>query len=92
MRIDSLNKVNQLYKTNSAKSAARFQSSSYSDKLEISETGKSYQVAKQILAKTADVRMDKINDIKKRMEAGSYHVTMEDLANKLVENYFDETI
>lgn len=89
MRIDAFNKVNQVYKTNSAKSTTKVQGSSFSDKLEISEAGKSYQVAKQVVAKTPDVRMDKINDIKQRMEAGTYHVSIEELASNMVEKFFD---
>ncbi len=92
MRIDAFNKVSQLYKTNSVKSTAKSQGTSFSDKLELSQTGKDYQVAKQIMARTPDVREAKINDIKQRMEAGAYHVNIEDVADKLVEEYFSDTI
>jgi negative regulator of flagellin synthesis FlgM len=87
MRIDAFNKVSQLYKTNSVKSAAKSQGSSFSDKLEISQTGKDYQVAKQLVARTPDIREAKVNDIKQRMEAGAYHVSIEDVANKLVDEF-----
>ena len=87
MRIDAFNKVSQLYKTNSVKSATKSQGSSFSDKLEISQTGMDYQVAKQHVARTPDIREDKVNDIKQRMEAGAYHVSIEDVANKLVDEF-----
>ena len=45
-----------------------------------------------ILAHVEDIRMDKVNDIKRRMESGTYNVTGEEVANKLVENYFDQII
>ncbi len=90
MRIDAFNKVSQLYKTNSAKSTTKSQGSSFSDKLEISQTGKDYQVAKQLVARTPDIRETKVNDIKQRMEAGTYHVSIEDVANKLVDEYLGD--
>ncbi len=92
MRIDAFNKVSQLYKTNSVKSTTKSQGSSFSDKLEISQTGKDYQVAKQLVARTPDIRETKVNDIKQRMETGAYHVSIEDVANKLVEEYLSDTI
>jgi negative regulator of flagellin synthesis FlgM len=92
MRIDAFNKISQLYKTNSVKSTAKSKGTSFSDTLEISQTGKDYQVAKQLVARTPDIRETKVNDIKQRMEAGAYHVNIEDVANKLVDEYFDETI
>jgi negative regulator of flagellin synthesis FlgM len=90
MRIDAFNKVSQLYKTNSVKSTTKSQGSSFSDKLEISQTGKDYQVAKQLVARTPDIRETKVNDIKQRMEAGTYHVSIEDVANKLVDEYLGD--
>lgn len=90
MRIDAFNKVSQLYNTNSTKSTAKVKGSSFSDKLEISQTGKDIQVAKQIVAKTPDVREDKINEIKRQMEAGTYQINIKDVADKLVNQYFDE--
>lgn len=92
MRIDAFNKISELYKTSNVKSTAKTSNSSFSDKLEISQAGKDYQVAKQIVARTPDVRESKISEIKQRMEAGAYHVNIEDVANKLVDNYFDDTI
>ncbi len=92
MRIDAFNKVSQLYNSNSVKSTAKAKGSSFSDKLEISQTGKDYQVAKQIVARTPDIREATVNDIKQRMEAGTYNVTIKDVADKLVDEYFSETI
>ena len=88
MRIDAFNKVSQLYKTNSMKSTAKTKSSSFSDTLEISQLGKDYQVAKQIVAQTPDVREDKVNEIKQRLDAGTYDVSNEEVAEKLVEEFF----
>lgn len=92
MRIDAFNKISQIYNTGKVKSTAKVKSSSFSDQLEISQLGKDYHVAKQIVAQTPDVREDKINEIKQRMEAGNYQVSMQEVADKLVDRYFDETV
>lgn len=84
MRIDALNKINEIYKASSVKSTSKAKGSSFSDMLEISQTGKDYQIAKQIVARTPDVREAKINEIKERMQAGTYNVTIEDVADKLI--------
>ncbi|MDF2537037.1 MAG: hypothetical protein K0S76_58 [Herbinix sp.] len=90
MRIDAFNKVSQLYNTSKVKSTAKATGSSFSDMLEISQTGKDYQVARQIVSRTPDIRQDRVNEIKQRMEAGTYNINTEEVADKLIESYFDE--
>ena len=90
MRIDAFNKISELYNASNVKNTSKVKGSSFSDKLEISQTGKDYQMAKQIVARTPDVREAKINEIKQRMEAGSYHIKIEDVAEKLVEKYLED--
>ena len=86
MRIDAFNKINEIYKASSVKNTSKAKGGSFSDKLEISQTGKDYQIAKQIIAHTPDVREAKINEIKERMEAGTYNITIKDVAEKIIEN------
>lgn len=90
MRIDAFNKVSQLYNTGSVKSTAKATGSSFHDKLEISQTGKDYHTVKQALANMPDVREDKVADIKEKMASGTYDVSMEEVADKLVNRFFDE--
>jgi len=89
MRIDAFNKVNKVYQSNMIKSNMNVKGSSHSDKLEISQTGKDYQVAKQALKSIPDVREDRVKEIKERMASGTYNVSAEEVASKLVENYFN---
>lgn len=90
MRIDAFNKISELYKASNVKSTSKAKGMSFSDTLEISQTGKDYQVAKQVVARTPDIRETKVNEIKERMEAGAYNVTIENVADKLVDEYFDQ--
>lgn len=89
MRIDAFNKINEIYKASSVKNTSKVKGGNFSDMLEISQTGKDYQVAKQIVARTPDIRESKVNDIKARMDAGTYQITIEDVAKKLIENSED---
>ncbi|HEX3076135.1 MAG TPA: flagellar biosynthesis anti-sigma factor FlgM [Lachnospiraceae bacterium] len=92
MRIEAYNKVNQIYQSNNVKAMEGAKKSGKSDQLEISQTGKDYQIAKQAIAAVDEVRADKIADIKSRMASGNYNVTMNEVVDKLVDNYFDTIV
>lgn len=92
MRVDAYNKVNQVYNTSKINNVKKVGGSAFTDKLEISRTGNDYTLAKQVLDQIPDVRIDKINDIKNRMESGTYNVNMEEVAEKIISKYFDELI
>ncbi|MDD5899612.1 MAG: flagellar biosynthesis anti-sigma factor FlgM [Lachnospiraceae bacterium] len=84
MRIDAINRVSQLYQTNSTKKVAKATGTEKYDSVQISQMGKDYQVAKAAVAAAPDVRTDLVNDIKSRMQNGTYDVSMEMLADKLL--------
>ena len=65
---------------------------SKSDKLEISQLGKDYQVAKAAVQSAPDIREDKIREIQARLASNTYNVSAEEIANKMVDNYFDFTV
>lgn len=91
MRIDAYNQVAQLYKTQNTSKAGKAygNNSAYStyDQMEISQTGRDYQVAKQAIAGTSGIREDKIAQLKEQVANGSYKVSAEDFASKLLEKY-----
>jgi negative regulator of flagellin synthesis FlgM len=90
MRIDAFNKISELYKAGSVKKTNKVQSTGFMDTLEISQAGRDYNTAKQIIANTPDVREAKLEEIKQRMQAGSYHVRLEDVAEKILEKNYDQ--
>lgn len=92
MRIDAYNKVSQIYSTSKVNKVKKTGGSSFSDKLEISQTGNDYRTARQVIDQIPDIREDKVNDIKNRLESGTYNINMEEVAEKLVNRYFDELI
>jgi negative regulator of flagellin synthesis FlgM len=92
MRVDAYNKIAQVYQASATKTTTKTTSTSSADQVEISRIGKDYQVAKQAVMNTTDVRTDKVNDIKNRMAAGTYNISAEEVASKLVDSYFNQAI
>ena len=86
MRIEAYNAVNQVYQSNRKMATKTDSVASASDKFEISQTAKSYQVAKQAVNAAPDFREDKVADIKAKMSSGTYTVKAEDFADKVMSN------
>ena len=83
MRVEAYSAVNRIYQSGAASSAKKGGSTaSYSDKLEISRTAKDYQTAKEAVSRTSD----KVAQIKAAMEAGTYRVSAQEVAGKMLEN------
>lgn len=87
MRIDAYNKINQMQSVSKINKVSKKETVSQTDKLEISQAGKDYQVAKQAVKDAPDIRVDLVNDIKERLANGTYNVSDEDFADKLLERY-----
>ncbi len=85
MKIDAYMQVNQIYQASKPRSAAKSSKDDSSDKLEISSLGKDYQVARKASSEVSDIREDKVKDIRDRMKAGTYNVSLEDVAENLAE-------
>ena len=92
MRIDAFQKVSSLYQANNITKAKQIERKSTYDQVEISQFGKDYQIAKQAISNTADIREDKVNQIKASMASGTYNVKLEELVDKMMEHIMDFTI
>ena len=88
MRIDSINQVASLYQANglSPKQGSTNVAGS-KDALSISRSGYDYQIAKQAVAKVSDIRTDRVQALKDQLDAGTYQVSAEDFAAKLIVQY-----
>lgn len=88
MRIEAYNQVAQIYKTTqkaAAKNTSRI--SKGRDEVQISQTGRDYQIAKQAVAEASDIREDKVAQLKAKVDSGNYEVNSGDFASKLLEKY-----
>lgn len=85
MRIDAYMQVDQLYRTNKTKKSIKSETPDGRDSLEISSFGNAYQIAKQAVAQGSDVREDRVREIQARLTAGTYSVSIEDVADKLAD-------
>ena len=85
MRIEAYSQVQQIYGTSKVNKTAKTQkATSVSDNLQISSIGKDIQVAKQAVKDAPDVREDVVAPIKSAIQNGTYDVSGEDFADKLL--------
>lgn len=87
MRIGTYNMISQIYGSNNAKkstTAKNTGSASFKDEVSFSSLGKDMQIAKNALAGVPNVRESLVSDIKSRMDNGTYEVSNEAFADKLM--------
>lgn len=88
MRVEAYNSVAQIYKTNrAARASAAAKTEKSRDQVEISSIGYDYQIAKQAVAETSDIREDKVAALSAKVKSGTYDVSNEAFAEKLLEKY-----
>lgn len=87
MRIDALNVVSQVYQASKPNKVSRTNTVSRTDEVQISSFGKELQIAKQAIKNAPDVRSDLTSSIKSSIDNGTYSVSGEDFASKLLEKY-----
>ena len=87
MRIGTYNMISQIYGSNSAKKSTTANSTSYAsfkDEVSSSSIGKDMQIAKNALVGVPNTRESLVSDIKSRMDNGTYEVSSDDFAEKLM--------
>lgn len=87
MRIEAYTQVQQLYNT---KKPARLQSPAHAsaiDKIQISSIGKDIQIAKSAVAAAPDIREEMVAPIRTAVANGTYQVSAESFAEKLMQKY-----
>ena len=87
MRIEACTQVQQLYNTKKPVKAQTNKKLSFSDQLQISSIGKDIQTAKAAVAGSSDIREDVTAPIKASIQAGTYDVSTESFADKLLSKY-----
>ena len=68
MRIDAYNQIAQVYKTTSAAKLQKTENARHGrDEVQISSFGRDYQIAKQAVTEAADIREDKVAELKAKL-------------------------
>ncbi len=84
MRIEAYTQVQQIYNARKTNKAQKASNVSFSDQLELSSMGKDMQVAKQAVQNSPDVREDLVAKYKAQLQDGTYQVSSESFADKLI--------
>ncbi|MCR5665537.1 MAG: flagellar biosynthesis anti-sigma factor FlgM [Eubacterium sp.] len=93
MRIEAYNQISQVYKTSkTGKAYASSNTTSARDEVQISSFGQAFQVAKDAVKNASDIREDKVASVKSAIDNGSYSVSTDDFASKLLEKYNESLI
>ena len=87
MRIDGIQKVAQIYSSNSAVKTEKKRKAAEQDNVQISQVGRDFQIARNAVKNAPDVREDIVADIKSRVEAGTYDVSGDAFAEKVISRY-----
>lgn len=90
MRINGINNIGGIYKPSKTRQTKNTSNvASGKDSFEVSAFAKELQVAKKSVQSAPDVRQARIDEIKQQMQAGSYNVSAAQVADKLVNKYFE---
>lgn len=94
MRINKVDNVFQVYNKNAGvKKATPGTKTKASDELKISEKALDFQFALQKLKEVGDIRFEKTEKIKNQVKTGTYNVSNEKIAEKIMQtNDFDKRI
>ena len=87
MRIDAFTQISQLYPTSGTKKTQNSQRTYGKDQVTISRAGAEFHMAQQAIKGAPDVREDLVTNIKQQINNGTYQVSAESFADKLLQRY-----
>lgn len=87
MRIEAYNAVSQIYSSKKPAQVSKSRASYGRDQVQISSIGKDIQTVKNAVQASPDVRTDVTEPIKAAINNGTYNVSNDDFASKLLEKY-----
>ncbi len=87
MRIEAYTQVQQLYNNTKVNKEQAVAKKGRLDEVSISSMGLNIQSAKAAVNASADIRYDLVDPIKKAIQNGTYEVSGESFAQKLLEKY-----
>lgn len=89
MRITSIGNIIDTYKVQKSTATENKKPTKGKDVLDISSTAKEYQIAQKAISQVPDIRMDKVQEIKSKIESKTYNIDANQIADKIVSSIFD---
>ena len=86
MKISNILQVTNIYKNNKVAKTKESSIKSTKDNLNISSAALDYQTALNAISKAPDIREEKVNNIIERINNGTYNISSEEIANKILSN------
>lgn len=80
-----VNKALEVYKTQKSTQVKQIEKSNAKDNVTISEKAQAFQLAFKAAKESPDVRMDKVEELRAKIDKGEYKVDSGELADKIVE-------
>ena len=87
MRIEAYTQVQQIYQSQKTSKTQKTGTVAKSDKVQISSFGKDIHIAKAAVAGSPDVREELTAPIKAKIQNGTYEVSNESFADKLMKKF-----
>lgn len=87
MRIEAYNQIQQAYKVNKTSKAQSAYKAGATDQVSISSFGKEIQTAKAAVMSAPDIREELTTPVKNSIQNGTYEVSNESFAEKLMQKY-----
>lgn len=95
MRIGAYNQIAQVYGNQPVKKSYgsdKTNATSTMDQVSFSSMGKDMQIAKNALKSVSDIREDRVNALKESIANGTYQVSAESFADKLLAAFDEKSI
>lgn len=86
MKISNILQLTNIYKNNNKTTIKGNSVKSKKDDLNISSKALDYQTALSAINKVPDIREEKVNDIMERINNGTYNISSEEIAKKILSN------
>ena len=84
MKITNLFNTTNIYNKSNINEKRLEQKNKTKDSFVVSDKARDFQNVLKALSNTPDIREEKVNNIMKKMQQGSYNISAEDIANKLI--------
>ena len=86
--IDAVNQIQQVYGINKTRRPVKTSTVNFGrDGVEISSIGRDIQTAKKAVNEASDIREDKVAALKAQIANGTYNVSAESFADKLMKKF-----